>query len=111
MEKTIISFEDFQESLKNNTLSELFEADFDIVLEFSYPEKLDERSGYFHFMINYIQKNLSKKLNLKGDDIASDKFYVKDDNFYYNDKLVLSCTKNIENNRNICNYFYYQPKK
>lgn len=111
MTKTI-TYEDFQESLENGTMTEFFDAEFyfDEMLVFQHPKEINKQSGFFVFMTNYIQNKLSKKLNLKGDDIASDKFFINGDAFFYNKKLILSCTRKEYAGNVIYSYIYYGLK-
>lgn len=110
MEKTIISFDDFQESLKNNTLTELFDNEFNVAVVFKHRKDLDKRSGYFDFMRNYILKHVSHKINLKGDDIATELFTIENNQFYYKNRLILSCQRE-ETDVDITYYYFYNKLK
>lgn len=84
-----ITFEKYNEMLKNKNISDFYNNEFDKDIIFEYPKDLDERSGYFLFMFNYVQKQMFLKLKLNLNELENEDFTIKKNSIYYKNKQFL----------------------
>ena len=84
-----ISFDKYNEKLNNNSIEELFNTPILDKVVFKYPSELDERSGYFLFMSNYMQNKLREIIGVSIKNLIENAtFDYKEDAIYYENKKI-----------------------